>query len=489
MRDVKKELRERDQQIDDLLETGRRQADEIRRLKARIAELEAALGQRKEANTSKPPKFSGNYSLGQQEKQRSRRRKKKSPGRRPNALKFPKVQRTQDVYPDGVPPERCCFCRDRFVWRLEDGRAVFVGYRLHRENGTHNVATLPDVLPRSEYGLEIAITLAYLVYSLNLSIDQSRELLKFFCHLELSASQADLLLNHLAKLWQADFDALVEMMALATVVYMDETGWKVSAKRCYAWVFTSLLHTVLLYGRKRDAAVVDEILPRDVFQGIGVSDDYSVYRNRFSKGQKCWAHLLRKAIKLMLSYSETPRYRKFFEELLAVFREGQRLQKDGRLSGAGRRRKVEDLEERFRSLCSRFRPQEQQRQAPGGADYAALLKELVRCLADGELFTFVLHPEVEATNNVSERTFRNSAQARNTNRTSKTQAGAKRRSVISSIFTSLRQNLQELTLESILQEVTGWCRTGQSLFRRQLQELRDAAKPPPDPEFPSPALA
>jgi len=489
MRDVKKELRERDQQIDDLLETGRRQADEIRRLKARIAELEAALGQRKEANTSKPPKFSGNYSLGQQEKQRSRRRKKKSPGRRPNALKFPKVQRTQDVYPDGVPPERCCFCRDRFVWRLEDGRAVFVGYRLHRENGTHNVATLPDVLPRSEYGLEIAITLAYLVYSLNLSIDQSRELLKFFCHLELSASQADLLLNHLAKLWQADFDALVEMMALATVVYMDETGWKVSAKRCYAWVFTSLLHTVLLYGRKRDAAVVDEILPRDVFQGIGVSDDYSVYRNRFSKGQKCWAHLLRKAIKLMLSYPETPRYRKFFEELLAVFREGQRLQKDGRLSGAGRRRKVEDLEERFRSLCSRFRPQEQQRQAPGGADYAALLKELVRCLADGELFTFVLHPEVEATNNVSERTFRNSAQARNTNRTSKTQAGAKRRSVISSIFTSLRQNLQELTLESILQEVTGWCRTGQSLFRRQLQELRDAAKPPPDPEFPSPALA
>lgn len=366
---------------------------------------------------------------------------------------------------------------------------MFVRYRLHRENGTHNVAALPDVLPRSEYGLEIAITLAYLVYSLSLSIDQARELLKFFCHLELSASQADLLLNHLAKLWKAEFDALVEMMALATVVYMDETGWKVSAKRCYAWVFTSLLHTVLLYGRKRDAAVVDEILPRDVFQGIGVSDDYAVYRNRFSKGQKCWAHLLRKAIKLMLSYPENPRYRKFFEELLTVFREGKRLQKDGRLSDTGRRRKLEELEDRFRSLCSRFRPEEEQRQAPGGEDYAALLKELVRCLADAELFTFVLHPEVEATNNVSERTFRNSAQARNTNRTSKTEAGAKRRSVISSIFTSLRQNLKELTLESILEEVTGWCRTGQSLFRRQLQELRDASKPPPDSELPAPALA
>ena len=44
--------------------------------------------------------------------------------------------------------------------------------------------------------------------SVNLSIDQARALLRFFCHLELSASQADLLLNHLAKLWKGEFDAL-----------------------------------------------------------------------------------------------------------------------------------------------------------------------------------------------------------------------------------------------------------------------------------------
>ncbi len=489
MRDLEKELRERDRRIDDLLEIVRRQAEEIERLKARIDELETALGLRKEANASKPPKFSGDYSLGRQEKQRSGRRRKKSPGRRPNSEKLSQVDRTQDVYPENVPPGRCRFRRDRFVWRLEDGRAVFVHYRLHREKGTHNVAALPDVLPRSEYGLEIAITLAYLVYSLNLSIDQARELLKFFCHLELSASQADLLLNHLGKLWKSDFEAIVEMMALATVVYMDETGWKVSAKRCYAWVFTSLLHTVLLYGRKRDGAVVDEILPRDEFQGVGVSDDYAVYRNRFSKGQKCWAHLLRKAIKLMLSHPDTPRYREFFEELLSVFREGKRLQRDGRLSDAGRPRKVEELQNGFRSLCSRFRPHQQQRQAPGGEEYAGLLKELVRCLAEGELFTFVLHPDVEPTNNVSERTFRNSAQARNTNRTSKTEAGAKRRSVISSVLVSLRQNLQTLTLQSILEEVTEWCRSGQSLFHRQLQELRAANRSPPDSERPGPVPA
>ena len=135
MRDLEWELRERDQRIDDLLDVVRRQAEENEQLKTRIAELEAALGQRKEANASKPPKFSGNYSLGQQEKQRSGRQKKKSPGRRPNSLKLPQVRRTQDVYPDGVPPERCRFNRDRFVWRLEDGQAVFVRYRLYNDEG------------------------------------------------------------------------------------------------------------------------------------------------------------------------------------------------------------------------------------------------------------------------------------------------------------------------------------------------------------------
>jgi hypothetical protein len=107
----------------------------------------------------------------------------------------------------------------------------------------------------------------------------------------------------LARLWESEFETLVELMSLALVVYIDETGWKVSKKNCYAWVFTTLSHTVLLYGRTRNASVLDEILPSDRFQGIGVSDDYAAYRERFPRNQKCWSHLLRKAIALMLAHS------------------------------------------------------------------------------------------------------------------------------------------------------------------------------------------
>jgi transposase len=484
MNQWEKQLAERDRRIAELMGTVRQLTQENRRLQQRVDELEAVLGKRQQRNDSQPPRFSGDYSLATQERKRSRKRNKKSPGRTPNADKLERVQRTEDVFPEGAKPENCVFCRDRLVWRLEANRAVYVRYRLHRERGTQHVARLPEVLPRGEYGLEIGIILSHLVYGLNLSIDQARELLRFFTRLELSGSQANSLLNQLARLWQPEFENLVELMARASVVYMDETGWKVSAKNCYAWVFTTLSHTVLLYGRGRDESVLEEILPADVFRGIGVSDDYAVYRRRFDQGQKCWAHLLRKAIKLMLSYPNQPRYREFFEELLALFREGKRIQKDGRLGEAGRRRRLAGLEERFQSLGIRYRLDQSALEEAGGEELRLLLNELVRCYAEDELFTFVLHPEVEATNNVSEQLMRGSAQSRKTARTSKTSRGATRRGILGSVLTSLKQNLSDVTLDSLLLEVSGWYQRGVSLFRHQLEELR-AANPPPAAVMPA----
>ena len=90
---------------------------------------------------------------------------------------------------------------------------------------------MPSLLPRSEYGLEIAVVLAFLVYCIGISQDQARSLPGFFCHLELSKSQAHALLNHLGKLWKRELEVLSELPALATVVCLDETGPKVSARR------------------------------------------------------------------------------------------------------------------------------------------------------------------------------------------------------------------------------------------------------------------
>ena len=88
------------------------------------------------------------------------------------------------------------------------------------------------------------------------------------------------------------------------------------------------------------------------------------------------------------------------------------------------------------------------------------------------LFVFVEHPEVEATNNRSEQQARNEAQARKAARTSKTARGAKRRSIITSVLGSLKHTLAEFTLKSILEEVGRWCETGISRFRSELSMPR-----------------
>jgi hypothetical protein len=115
-----------------------------------------------------------------------------------------------------------------------------------------------------------------------------------------------------------------------------------------------------------------------------------------------------------------------------------------------------------------------------------LQKALMRMKQEKELFTFVLVPEVEATNNRSERTLRFTAQMRQANQTSKSEWGAQRRSILTSVLLSLRQHLPKFTLDGVVREVTRWRRAGESLFRAQLAALRAGLPPPQVPAVAQP---
>ena len=55
----------------------------------------------------------------------------------------------------------------------------------------------------------------------------ARQIMEFFTGLKLPESQANALLNQLAKDWDEQYDTIAELIALQLIVYMDETGWKV----------------------------------------------------------------------------------------------------------------------------------------------------------------------------------------------------------------------------------------------------------------------
>src|ERR1700691_450489 len=173
-------------------QTIRRLETIVQRLTERLAQYEPEV--RHEGHGpgpgGAPPAASYSVDAETKRRQHHTRRRKKSPGRRPTALKFADAERYEDIYPPSVGRADCHWVRERAVWRLEDGRARLVGYRIFAGPGGQE-PPIPGVTPRCEYGIEILVVLAFLVYCIGISLDKACEVLGFFCQLPLSKSQAD----------------------------------------------------------------------------------------------------------------------------------------------------------------------------------------------------------------------------------------------------------------------------------------------------------
>jgi hypothetical protein len=471
------------ERIRQLTEQNRPQADLLQQQAARIQQLEVEVERLKQllagkadSKTAKKPVFKENYSLGRNARRKPKRRGRKSSGRRPKELKREMVRSEHDVYHADADPEQCVFRREQFAWRLIDGQAVYVGYRIHDLPDSKQLPLPPGLrTSRSEYGIEIILILAFLHYWIGISLDHACEVMRFFTKLELSKSQADSLLKQLATDWDEPYDTIAELIALQMIVYIDETGWKVGTKSCYTWVFSRTMHVLFRCGMSRAKTEAEAVLGES-FAGIGVTDDYAAYKSLFTQHQLCWAHLTRKAIKLALQHPDHPEYATFLDELCATYYQALRHQRDGRLS-VGRAEKVEQLLDRIRQLCTRHGERIVPDETPTHeADFIHLQNELMD--NPNGLFVFVEHPTVEATNNRSEQNARREAEVRKGARTSKTADGAQRRGVILTVLASLATRFQRFTLDNLLSEVTRWWETGRSIFQQELAALHQPNAPP-----------
>jgi transposase len=461
-----------------LVVTLQRQLQEAHR---RIEELEKKLGGSGTAKTAEP--FSMRAEEQRQQARGKKSRKRKRPlrcGRISTADKIAQAERTEKMFPVGVAPSDCRLSHTRPVWRLENGRAVLVAYEVYR--GPRNqFGSIPGALGRSEFGLEIILAIAYQVYIVGLSFDKVCLLMNFFQNLRLRKSQADALMNQLSRHWADEFDRLCTLLANSAVVHADETGWSLRS----VWAFLSEKVRLLFFGVHKDAETLKQILDPATFAGIMISDDAAVYAN-FTQAQKCWAHLLRKAIKLTLLEPHNAEYRRLTDRLLEIYHAACRVQADRRLGDACRKQKVAKLDDEILELCGPVWCAELPPLEGTDNDYRLLCNELMRLMLAKQLFTFVTAAPVATpngetrpvagTNNEAERTLRGPAEARKTGRTNKTFAGARRQTVITSVIESLRQQLPTFTLATVIEEILRWQRTGRSCFASLMSKLK---LPPP----------
>ena len=167
---------------------------------------------------------------------------------------------------------------------------------------------------------------------------------------------------------------------------------------------------------------------------------------------------------------------------MEIYRAACRIQRDQRFSTVGRAAQVTALEDAIFALCGAVRFGEPSELSALDHDHRLLVAEVFRLMMAKELFTFVTAEPVQqpngrtlpvaGTNNEAERTLRNPAQARDTGRTNKTNNGARRQSIVTSVLESLRVYLPTYTLASVVAELMRWDATGLSCFERLLEKLK-----------------
>jgi transposase len=485
--------------IAELTKANKQLTEQNARLEERIRRLEALLATKVDAISSKKPVFTENYSLDRNSLARQdsdRKPPRKSTGRKRSQAKEHLVSETIEVFPPNVDRVSCIHRRFQSAWRIVDGKAVYLRYDIRDLPDSTCLPLPPGVRnSRSEFGMEIILILSFLHYWIGVSQENAIRVMKFFTGLELSKSQADSLLNQLAADWKQQHDTIAELIALQMVVYIDETGWKVGTKSCYTWIFSTAEHVLFRCGVSRKKTEATSVLG-DVFDGIGVTDDYAAYKTLFSEHQLCWAHLIRKAIKLVLQNPDETRYAEFLDQLCAIYHDAKDLRDNVAASVVGeplndaaeRKAVVAKLQDRITSLCSRRDEKiittkvSEKLQLPGEPtpSHVETFILLQRELSDNVdcLFVFVEHPEVEPTNNRSERNARREAEIRKGARTSKTDSGAKRRSIIVTVLASLQTRIASFTLSNVLAEVGRWLDTGKSLFELEREAIQSKRAPP-----------
>jgi len=479
---------EQDSSVDARDEIIRQQSEKIRRLEEEVTKLRALLEGKADAKAAKKPTFTENYSLDRN-KRRAKKPRKKSTGRKPTRLKRQHATTEVDIYPEGVDRPKCIRHRSQYAWRTIDGKATYVCYHVYDLPDSRELP-LPAGLrnSRSEFGIEIILILAFLHYWIGVSLDNACQIMEFFTGLQLSKSQANSLLRQLATDWDAQYDTIAELIALQMIVYIDETGWKVGSKSCYTWVFSTTMHVLFRCGVSRRKEEASAVLG-SAFGGIGVTDDYAAYKNLFSQHQLCWAHLIRKAIKLALTNLDEPEYTAFLDQLCSIYDDAKQLRQDHRTNvtpDEQRQEAVKQLQTRVEALCTRHDEtviksdgSDQPQTSSHAETFILLQRELVRNL--DRLFVFVKQPEVEPTNNRSERNVRREAEIRKGARTSKTEAGAKRRSIIVTVLASLQTRIENFTLSRMLSEIDRWLSKGSSIFEQELQAFQANLPAPTTP--------
>ncbi len=382
---------------------------QVQTLAARVAELEAKLGE--------PPKTPANSSLPpSQGKKPNRAAKVARSGPRPGSLGRMGGGRALTENPDetvAARPVRCAHCQAALAEadhvlhgrydKIDLPQVAPVVTRVERYAGRcrccggTTLAPVPEGLePGTPFSVGIVALAMYLRFVHAISYQRLGRLLGELFGLGISEGALDAAFRRGKPHVDADVAAILARLRRARVICSDETSVRIDGRTCWNWVFQNGEVVIHVIRRSRGAGVVAEVLGGHR-PALWVSDLYSAQQGHAEEWQICLAHQLRDCTYAIEAGDAVfaPRVKALLLRAVVLARRHRNLAPSTRREY---RRRLECALDAVMAL------------APTHRDGLRLRKRYGKLRS--HLFTFLDHPELPADNNSSERELRPTATCR-----------------------------------------------------------------------------
>lgn len=290
---------------------------------------------------------------------------------------------------------------------------------------------VPEAIGNRRFGMNFLLYITYLRFVMNLPYNKMVQLLNDTYQAGVSEGALVSYIKLAARLFGPEYERIKGEMREQNRCHYDDTGQRVDGDNRWLWAFINreavLYHTC----NSRAKKVVVEVLGED-YSGVTVQDFYPSYDGAPGIKQKCWSHLLKDARELAGKKDPPPGAEEFHVGLQKIYHDAKEAVNG--LRTKGERRKIHHgFVKRLKGFAKGY--------LNAHCDVRRLAKRTLKYRR--ELFTFILEPGVDPTNNVAERALRPCVVQRKISGCHRTPEGAVNRDVIMSVMGTMRLQEQD----------------------------------------------
>jgi transposase len=306
----------------------------------------------------------------------------------------------------------------------------------HCDNcGEDVIPTHPNLPKEGRFGNNLLSQVTLLKFQERLPLRKIRSLLMRNHAISISIGTLLDITNRAAKAVRVHYSQILHAVRNAAYIYADETSIKVNGKRWWIWIFVTETEVFCIVSASRGKKVLKAL---DGFRGILICDGWKAYRGFAETIQRCWAHLLREADYLGEHVSEA---KKLAAELHLIFNECKDF-----LEGNPAEKERTQFNEAMKARMSWLL------QLPFVTE---AMRKFVKKIQNGfdHWFTFLLHPEIEPTNNNAERALREHVVIRKIIGTLRNEKGTHIHETLMTVFQTWEQqgsNTQEQLMGALM---------------------------------------